>query len=268
MSDRRKADWREAFSLFSVRTVVGQIEVAICVFVLFAVWLRVPDASGLEVAASVLLALLIVAVAGFGESVVFVRLCGRARTLRLMLLGTALLAAGTALWFGWSALLDHFHGDDAMRAGYLNSRQPHQLRYFFTYERIVLWLGWMWNTLTWIGAGVIVAAAVCGVGSTHPLRAMGQVLRSGMYWAVLIVGAIAAPIVTTSLIGWTPGHGLRREMASLILRLGTAILFDAVVLCLLLCAIAACCREVVSDEAQAAPAGIPEESQPRTTGNP
>ncbi len=268
MSDRRKADWREAFSLFSVRTVVGQIEVAICVFVLFAVWLRVPDASGLEVAASVLLALLIVAVAGFGESVVFVRLCGRARTLRLMLLGTALLAAGTALWFGWSALLDHFHGDDAMRAGYFNSRQPHQLRYFFTYERIVLWLGWMWNTLTWIGAGVIVAAAVCGVGSTHPLRAMGQVLRSGMYWAVLIVGAIAASIVTTSLIGWTPGHGLRREMASLILRLGTAILFDAVVLCLLLCAIAACCRDVVSDEAQAAPAGIPEESQPRTTGNP
>ena len=268
MSDRRKADWRRAFSLFSVRMVVGQIEVAICVFALFAVWLRVPDASGIEIAATVLLALLIVAVAGFGESVVFLRLCGRARTLRLMLLGTALLVAGTALWFGWSALLNHFHGDDAMRAGYFNSRLPHQFRYFFTYERIALWLGWMWNTQTWIGAGVILATAVCGVGSTHPLRAMGRVLRSRAYWVVLIVGALAASIVTTSLIDWTPGHGLRREMVSLILRLGTAVLFDAVVLCLLLCAIAACCRGVASDAAQAAPAGTPEESQPRKAGNP
>jgi hypothetical protein len=268
MSDRRKPDWREALSLFSVRMVVGQIEVALCVFVLFAVWLRVPDASGLEVAVTILLALLIVGVAGFGESVVFLRLCRRARTLRLLLLGTALLIAGTALWFGWSALLDHFHGDDAMRAGYYNSRLPHQLRYFFTYGRIVLWQGWMWNTLTWIGTGVIVAAAVCGVGSRHPLRAMVRVLRSGAYWVVLIVGALAASIMTASLIGWTPGHGLRREMVSLILRLGTAILFDAVVLCLLLCAIAACCRDIASDAVQAAPAGTPEESQPRTAGNP
>ena len=268
MSDRKKADWREALSLFSVRMVVGQIEVAICVFALFAVWLRVPDASGLEVAVTVLLALLIVAVACFGESVVFLRLCRRARTLRLLLLGTALLVAGIALWFGWSALLDHFHGQDAMRAGYFNSRLPHQLRYFFTYERIALWQGWMWNTLTWIGAGVVVAAAMCGVGSTHPLRAMRQVLGSRAYWVVVIVGPLAASIVTTSLIDWTPGHGLRREMVSLILRLGTAILFDAVVLCLLLCAIAACCRDVVSDAVQAAPAGIPEESQPRIAGNP
>jgi len=268
MSDRRKAGWRETFALFNVRSVVGQIEVAICVFVLFVVWLRVPDASALEVAASAVLALLTIGVAGIGESAIFLRLCGRRRTLRRLLLATGLLVGGAALWFGWSAVLDHLRSDDAMRAGYYNSRLPHQLRYFFTYERIALWLGWMWDTLTWVGTGLLAAGIVCGAGSARPLGAIGRVLRSGVYWIVLIAGAFAASTVTASLINWTPGHGLRREMVSLILRLGTVILFDAVVLCLLLCAIAACCRDVVSDEAQAAPAGIPEESQPRTAGNP
>jgi hypothetical protein len=73
-------------------------------------------------------------------------------------------------------------------------------------------------------------------------------------------------VITGSLMEWTPGHGLRIEMVSLVLRLGLAILVDATVVCFLLAILAACIRP--TDAFYAAPAGTPVDSQPRTTGNP
>lgn len=270
MSTHPTSIWRRALPLFSVRLVMGQIETAGLVFLLFLAWLRVPDASALDVAATLLLGLLIVVVAGVGESFVLLRLSGRERNARRLLLGTLYLIAGAALWFGWSALIGSLRGNDFQRAAYYNSQLPHQLRYFFTYLRIAQWLGWMWNTLTWAGAGLLALTAASLTCSAKPLQAIARGLRSVTYWLVLLIGSFAATTLTSSLINWTPGHGLRREMLSLALRLSAAIIFDAIALSLVLAVIAACCRSIADDaaSAQSTPAGTPDLSHPRTTDTP
>ena len=264
---------RSAFGLMSVRLVLQQIGLALLVFLLYALWLHVPDASALDVIGSALLAVVAIAVAGAGESALVLRLAGRARTPERLLRGALLLVAGAALWFGWSALLDglrgNYNSNDSLWAGYLNSRFPHQLRNVFSYRHILLWLGWMWSILGWIGTGVIAIFVFAGAASARPRRAMAQALRSVAFWIVLVAGAMGAAAITSALIGWTPGHGLHVEMLSLALRLIAAILVDAVVVCLLLAILAACVRR--SDDAGAphsTPAGTPDASQPRTVDNP
>ena len=102
---------RNAFSLLSIRLVLQQIGLAILVFALYALWLRIPDASAINVIGTVLLALIVLAVAGGGESALILRLADRPRTPARPLRGTLFLLAGVALWFAWSTLLDHLHGE-------------------------------------------------------------------------------------------------------------------------------------------------------------
>jgi hypothetical protein len=269
----RLSTLRSALARMSVRLVLQQIGLALLVFLLYALWLHVPDASALDVIGSALLALLVVAVAGVGESALVLHVAGRARTPERLLRGALLLLAGAVLWFGWNALLEHLRGNynsnDALWAGYLNSRFPHQLRNVFSYQHILSWLRWMWTMLGWIGAGLVASGVFAGTASVRPLRAAGCALRSITYWAALLVGTMAATAITGALVNWTPGHGLRVEMLSLVLRLAAAALVDAAVACLVLAILAACVHR--SDEAGApysTPAGTPVASQPRTVDNP
>jgi len=113
--------------------------------------------------------------------------------------------------------------------------------------------------LGWIGAGLVAIAVFAGTASVRPLRAAGCALRSITYWAALVAGTMAATAITGALVNWTPGHGLRVEMLSLVLRLAAAALIDAAVVCLLLAILAACMYQ--SDEAGApysTPAGTPD----------
>ncbi len=96
--------WRDALALLSVRLVLAQLGLVAGVFLFFLLWLRLPDASILEVAGSGLLALLIVAAAGVGESRLILGLAGRPRTRGRFVRGTLLLLAGVALWLAWGAL--------------------------------------------------------------------------------------------------------------------------------------------------------------------
>jgi hypothetical protein len=257
---------RPALKLMSVRFVLQQIGLALLVFLLYALWLRVPDASAIDVIGSAVLALIVLAVAGVGESSLIVRLVTVPRAPGRLLRGAALLLAGVLLWFGWSILLDHLHGDDYLRAGYLNSRFPHQLRNFFSFEHLVLWLGWMWTALDWIGAGVIGLFVFVFTASARPPGAMLRALRCLTYWIAVVVGTTVATLLVGSLIEWTPGHGLGIEMLSLVLRLSLAVVIDATLVCTLLAILATCVRQ--ADTAYAAPAGTPDESQPRTTDTP
>jgi hypothetical protein len=257
---------RPALTLLRARLVLQQIGLALLVFLLYVLWLRMPDASVIDVIGSAVLALVVLAVAGVGESSLILRMVGVARSPGKLLRGFALLLAGVALWFGWSTLLDHMHGNDYLRAGYLNSKFPHQLRNIFSFEHIVLWLGWMWTALAGIGAGVIGLFVFALTASIRPLNAALRTLRCLTYWIALVLAAMAASILTGSLIEWTPGHGLRVEMLSLVLRLGLATLIDAAAVCLLLTILATCVRQ--AEAVYAAPAGTPDESQPRIVDNP
>ena len=257
---------RPALKLMSIRLVLRQIGLALLVFLLYALWLRVPDASVIDVIGSAVLALAVLAVAGVGESSLILRLVTVPRSPSRLLRGAALLLVGVLLWFGWSALLDHLHGDDYLRAGYLNSKFPHQLRNIFSFEHIVLWLGWMWTALAWISAGVIGLFVFVFATAVRPLGAMLRALRCLTYWVGVVVGTTVATSLVGSLIEWTPGHGLGIEMLSVVLRLSLAAVIDAALVCTLLAILATCVRQ--ADAAYAAPAGTPDESQPRTTDNP
>ena len=97
--------WRDALALLSVRLVLAQLGLVTGLFLFFVLWLRLPDASILEVAGSGVLALLIVAAAGLGESRLILSLAGRTLTRGRFVRGTLLLLLGVALWFAWSAWL-------------------------------------------------------------------------------------------------------------------------------------------------------------------
>ena len=262
----RSSVLRSALTLLSVRLVLEQIGLALLVFLLYVAWLRMPDASVLDVIGSTVLALVVLAVAGAGESVLILRLADRPRTPSRLLRGTLLLLAGVALWFAWSALLDRLDGNDFLYAGYWNSRFPHSLRNFFSFEHIVVWLRWLWAILQWIGAGIIALFVFTATASIRPLRAALRGLRSLSYWATVVFGITCATVLTASLIEWTPGHGLRIEMMGLVIRLAVAALIVAGIACLLLAMVAACVRQ--TDALYATPAGTPAESQPRTADNP
>lgn len=257
---------RSALALVSVRLVLQQIGLALLVFALTAMWLRIPDASVVDVIGSALLALIVLAIGGAAESAIILRLSGHARTPSRLLRGALLLLAGAALWLAWSTLLDHIHGDDYLRAGYLNSRFPHSLRNFFSFQHILLWLGWIWTTLLWIGAGVIGLFVFAATASIRPADAIARALRSFTYWISVVLGATAAILLTSSLIHWTPVHGLRIEALGLAIRLSLALLVDAIAVCLVLAILAVCVRR--SDAIYSTPAGTPEESHPRTVENP
>ena len=157
---------RPAIAVLSVRLVLQQIGLALLVFALSVIWLRVPDASAIDVAASVLLAFIVLTLAGVGESTLILRLADQQRTPARLVRGTALLLLGGALWIACSALLNHLQADDSLRAGYLNSRFPHSLRNIFSYDHILLWLGWLWSLLRSFWIGLIALVAVTSTASS------------------------------------------------------------------------------------------------------
>lgn len=257
---------RSAVAKLSVGFVLQQIGLGLLVFALGVLWLRVPDASALDVFGSVVLGLLILVVAGMGEAWLMLRLTGLERTVPRLLRGMVLMLVGVLLWWGWSALLDHLHGFDSLWAGYLNSKFPHGLRNLFSYRHIDLWLGWTWTALAWIGAGKIIVFVCAGTASRRPVRAYITGVTCATYWVALIVGTACATVLTNWLLEWTPGHGLSIEIASLVLRLVVVVLVDAAVVSLLLAIVAECMQR--SDAGYEMPAGTPVESQPRIVEEP
>ena len=252
--------------LLSLRLVLEQIGLALLVFALFALWLRIPDASAINVLGSVLLAILIVAVAVAGESSLILRLCGCGRPPRRLLRGALILLAAALLWFGWNALLTPFETRSGLYAGYLNSRLPHQARTLFSYPHILQGLSWLTTILRVFGAGVLAIFAFPLIASAHPARAIRSSLHSGVFWIALLLGGILVPALTRWLVGWTPGHGLRPELLSLVARLTVVVLLNAAVVSLLLTLLAERVRE--TDLLYSTPGGTPADNHPRTAEKP
>jgi len=257
--------FREALALLRPIHVLAQIALAVVVFLLSILWLRLSDANALWLIATIVLGLVILLTAGAGEAALLLALTRQPRTRARLLRGALIVLALIALWFGWTALLSH-HGDDSLRAGYINSKTPHLLRYIFTYEHLVLFQRWFWDAIAWIGTGILAALLLPLITGGNPLRAASCALRSLSFWITLIAGALLASFLTGVLLQWTPGLGLSIETASLIFRLALTALIDASVACLFLAILAACVRRA---NAQAAtPAGTPDLSHPRTVPNP
>ncbi len=256
---------RSALAYMTGRFVVLQLGLILIVSLLFAAWLRVPDSGVLAVIGTVLLASLILVLAFGGEASLLRRLTGSTRG-HILPGAVALLLAAT-LWLGWSSWLNHLSASDFTRlAGYANSRFPHSLRNVFTFENLLRWFGWVWLALQWLGAGILLAIAVPFSQTSRPLRAGLRVGFSFSYWMILALTAIIVTSITQGMVEWTPGHGLRVEAISLVLRLVTVAIIDAVLICFVLAAITAI---VVRFEGRhAIPGGIPEVNQLRSVDIP
>jgi hypothetical protein len=237
---------RDAFSLLSIRFVLQQLGLALAACLLALAWLRIPDASVFAVIASVVVGLALIAVAGTAQSALLLRLCGVERSWRKLALGSFFLLLALALWFGWSVLLHRLQANDSLRAGYLNSRFPHSLRNVFSFAHLLTWFGWMWTALLWMGAGILAIFVVHATASSRPAHTMLCSLRSLTYWLVIVFGGTGAAIFTSAMLAWTPGHGLRVETLSLVLRLATVCVVDVFVASLLLATLATCIRSLAS----------------------
>lgn len=261
----RRSLFREALALLSPLHVLAQIGLAVLVFLLCVLWLRLSDASALWLIVTVVLGLFILLIAGTGEAALFLSLTREPRSTAKLLRGALILLALVALWFGWTALLSH-HGDDNLRAGFINSKLPARLRYFFTYEHLLLFQRWFWDAVAWIGTGILAALLLPLISGGNPLRAASCALRSISFWITLVIGTLAATFLVGELLQWTPGNGLSVELLSLIIRLSLAAVIGAFVICLFLAIVAACVRGAQAQPVT--PAGTPDESHPRTVFNP
>jgi hypothetical protein len=246
----------------TIVVALQQIALAAILFLLAAVWLHVPDANGFEVLASIVLALLIAGVAGAGESFIALRLTHRQPTVHRLALGIGNVLLAALIWFGISAGLDHLSANDGLRAGYLNSRFPASLRNVFSYGHLYLWFGWVWSVLRWIAAGLLAAAAFAFVTCEAPVRGLLAIFRAGAYWLSLLLVVIGA-VSTGALLDWTPGHGIRTETLSLVVRLAVAVALNAATIAILLQAMAGAVLRI-----QSFGTAEPESIQPRTADIP
>jgi hypothetical protein len=246
----------------TILTALQQLALAAVLALLVIGWLHVPDANAFEVALSVLLALLIAAVACAGEAFLALRLVRKPCAARRLILGAVAAFFAAILWYLLSLAIEHLQLNDALRAGYLNSRFPASMRRTFSYPHLLLWMGWLWKTLQWIAAGLLAACAFACTTCEAPAKGIFAILRSARYWA-LIVLCVFVTVITSTLLNWTPGHGLAVESISLILRLAIVIALNAAVVALLLQSMAQAILRIQ-------PAGTiaPDATQPRTVDKP
>ncbi len=247
----------------TVEIMLQQVALAALLSLLLVCWLHVPDANAFEVFASVLIALLIVCVAGVGETLLALRLTNRAIDARHLLRGIGILFVTALLYFFVSSGVDHLAVNDGLRAGYLNSRFPASLRNIFTYEHLVTWQGWLESALRWIAAGLLAAAAFVLITCNAPVQALLTILRSGRYWLSLLLLALVGSVITGKLLYWTPGHGLGVEMMSLTLRMVTVVVLNAATVAFLLQSMTSAVFRL-----QSVGTGEPAISQSRTLENP
>lgn len=266
MSTTRFHVLRAAMTLFHLRFLLQQIALGLIVFALSVIWLRIPDASALDVIATVLFGIIIIAIAGSGQSWLLLKLANRAPTRGKLLRGTGVLLLAVALWLLCGPLLDHLQVDNALRAGYLNSRFPHSLRNVFSYTHIYNALDDLFIAMHWIIAGFLASFAFKIIASSHPFRSLFYALRSLTYWLAITCGAFAGVFAVSFLTSWTPGHGVFPEFASLVIRLFASIFIANSIVCFILAILAALLRR--ADERYATPAGTPEPSQPLTADIP
>jgi hypothetical protein len=226
-----KAVFRRALELLTLGLLAQQLALAIVASVLFIVWLHIPDAGAFQILLTLLLAIFLATVVFGGEALILLRLRPLPNRPRRLLLGAIALLLASLLSIAWSLLLAYLSRHNAVWAGYLNSRLPASNRVFFSYLRLTRWLEWLRCGLQWIANGMVLATALAVLIGSRGLRSSLRLIGSPVYWLMLAFTAFAGTSLTRTLINWTPGHGLPVEMTSLILRLGTAVIIDLLLLC-------------------------------------
>lgn len=111
-------------------------------------------------------------------------------------------------------------------SGYLFTKLPHWLATRIGEYRLNQWVELKVVALAWIAIPAIflpwlAALAANGIVKQAVRAALRTYLR-WKYWLGIVVVGVIGVFVPRMLMGWTPGHGLRNEMISMVLRLTAA----------------------------------------------
>lgn len=233
---------RQSFALVLRTPRVWLVQVAgnVAILLLYAGWLRLPEAHWWELALNAIVPLLMFvgAVVLHGGTLDYYR---RAQADRAALLTPALRNAlrhvvAIVIWLLvffilWNQL-DWLDNRSYGITGVLRSSLPAWLRKHTTEEGLNDSFGFLIAALRWVVLpGLLLPMALLsaelGLRGLKRFREWGRMLRSLSYWVVLAVAAIIGVAVTDALIDWKPGQetaSLLQEEFSVIVRLLVAYL--------------------------------------------
>jgi hypothetical protein len=198
-------------------------------------WLQIPDSHVWEFIVSILFACGLLALFFWFCSWVFKKILKPSEEERWWL-RWVMLAALIVAWWLLQIPIDKLVEHRALYAGYWTSRLPQWLRWLRTYEYLVLLQTWMYFSVRLIVTGLLLPVAVVA-GASRLRGSSGQIFgvwSRWWYWVAALVCGWIAFAISGKLMGWTPGHGLMREMLSLLIRLGLVFTVDVLLACFVL----------------------------------
>jgi len=230
----------------SIAWVAAQFWATLLLILAGVAWTRLPDSYAWQVGLTLLVPLVLLAVALFLEAGTMRRLLhDEHRRVPLWLGVLTLLVWAAIVWAAW-ALLDWCNDQIPEWAGYLNSRTSAHLRAtLFTYDHIQSWLTFLVWVFRWIALPAKVipwAMSSTQSGWRLPWRRIIRLLFNWRWWLAVIIAALVAVEWPSHFFNGEPHGTVTHQVWSVVLKLAGSYLLVVVCWVLLLawCAVLLC----------------------------
>lgn len=249
-----------AFRKFRARIVLLQWSGNLVLILLAFGWLQIADSHTWQFLFSLLTAVVLILTFLSLHAHTFRKLLetssAASRWLRLLVLFAVII-----LGYFLLQLIGVGRSHEALFAGYWNSKFSAGQRSVFTFQRLVQWQDYFYDLLQWLFVAFLLPVAFvgAGIGLRGGWPSIRRIYGYPTYWLLVVIFGLAGSYFTSSLAGWTPGHGTAVEIISVLLRIGFAYTLDILLWCFVLALMA-----IYADYGASAVDGTPERSQPRT----
>ncbi|MCL2661036.1 MAG: hypothetical protein FWD64_11050, partial [Acidobacteriaceae bacterium] len=197
-------------------------------YVLLALaWLKIPDSHWWQLVFSVLYAVLLAA-GILSVKVILLRWLRRSETHVSMLHSIGLLILWAFVILIVADAFLHIENNAPLRAGYWNSRLGPQMRVLFSVVRLYQWQIYLQNVLVWIVLPMVALplSIETVVRGLRGWRNGARVVFKWQNWLTILIASGMVYWITESLLQWQPGHTVKGEIVSVILRLGLLVAVD------------------------------------------
>jgi hypothetical protein len=207
----------------SITWVAAQFWAALLLILAGVAWTRLPDSYAWQVGLTLLVPVVLLAVALLFEAGTMRRLLhDEQRRVPLSLGVLTLLVWAAIAWAAW-ALLDWCADQIPVWAGYLNSRASAHLRAtLFTYDHIQSWLTFLVWVFRWIAlpAKVIPWTMASSQWGWHlPWRKIIRLLFNWRWWLAVIIAALVAVEWPSHFFTGEPHGTVSHQVSSVMLKL-------------------------------------------------
>ena len=215
------------------RWAVAEAALLALAIALMVLWLALPDAQLWQFALSLLLGLVLAAGLLWLQSLIFGVV--RRRKVRAEAWPGALLLAGLLLvWWAVAAFFDAGAAQDGARATLWHEKASGGLRELCSEDRLRTLQGVLWSALRWAAAAAVLPMGIEGAATGlrgRWARRAGAVLREPLYWICVVVGGVAAEIVTVALLNWSVPGSAVVTFSVAVLKVGLGFALDAALVC-------------------------------------